>query len=53
MTERPTEPDHAAEFDAFYAATAARVVAAVYAMPGDLAEAGNAVQEASVRAWQR
>ncbi|SBT51690.1 SigE family RNA polymerase sigma factor [Micromonospora narathiwatensis] len=45
-----TRPD---EFDAFYTATARRVVHHVYALCGDLAEAQDAVQEAYARAWQR
>jgi RNA polymerase sigma-70 factor (ECF subfamily) len=40
-------------FDEFYGATGRRVVAQVYAMIGDLAEAEDAVQEAYARAWRR
>ncbi|WP_165989075.1 SigE family RNA polymerase sigma factor [Streptomyces sp. YIM 98790] len=41
------------DFDAFYAATAPRLVTVVYALTGDLAEAEDAVQEAYARAWER
>jgi RNA polymerase sigma-70 factor (ECF subfamily) len=41
------------DFDAFYAATARRVIHHVYAVSGDLAEAQDAAQEAYARAWQR
>jgi RNA polymerase sigma-70 factor (ECF subfamily) len=40
-------------FDAFYAATARRMVAAVYALTGNLADAEDAVHEAYARAWAR
>ena len=42
-----------AGFDEFYAATNRAVVAQVYAMVGNLAEAEDAVAEAYARAWQR
>jgi RNA polymerase sigma-70 factor (ECF subfamily) len=42
-----------AGFDEFYGATNRTVVAQVYAMVGDLAEAEDAVAEAYARAWQR
>ena len=41
------------DFDAFYLASARRVVAYVYALCGDLAEAQDVTQEAFARAWQR
>jgi RNA polymerase sigma-70 factor (ECF subfamily) len=41
------------EFDAFYAATGARVMGQVYVMVGDRCEAEDAVAEAYARAWQR
>jgi RNA polymerase sigma-70 factor (ECF subfamily) len=41
------------DFDGFYAATRDRLLHALYAMTGDLAEAQDVVQEAYARAWQR
>ncbi|MGC4779399.1 RNA polymerase sigma factor [Micromonospora chalcea] len=41
------------DFDAFYAATSARVLHQVYAVCGDLGEAQDIVQEAYARAWAR
>ena len=42
-----------AEFDRFYAGTAARLAGQLHAMTGDGAEAQDCVQEAFVRAWAR
>jgi RNA polymerase sigma-70 factor (ECF subfamily) len=41
-----------ADFDAFYLATARRVVVYLYAACGDRAEAQDVAQEAFARAWQ-
>lgn len=41
------------EFDAFYQGSRQRVVTALYALTGDLAEAQDVTQEAYARAWQR
>lgn len=46
-----TDPD-SADFDAFYAASARRVLLAVYALCGDLGDAEDILQEAYARAWQ-
>jgi DNA-directed RNA polymerase specialized sigma24 family protein len=43
----------AVAFDAFYAASAPRLVRQLHAMTGDLTEAQDCVQEAFARAWQR
>ncbi|MGH3735671.1 MAG: RNA polymerase sigma factor [Micromonosporaceae bacterium] len=41
------------DFTAFYEGTRDRVLASVYALTGDLAEAQDITQEAYARAWQR
>jgi len=41
------------EFDAFYAATGARVMGQIYLMIGDRGQTEDAVAEAYARAWQR
>ncbi|WP_052397651.1 SigE family RNA polymerase sigma factor [Streptomyces sp. NRRL F-5123] len=51
MTAQPAE--RTADFDDFYAATAKKMVAVVFAVTGDLGEAEDAVQEAYARAWTR
>lgn len=45
--------DPQADFDTFYAATARRLVAVVYALTGNLADAEDAVHEAYARAWAK
>jgi RNA polymerase sigma-70 factor (ECF subfamily) len=45
--------DRTEDFDGFYVATRERLLHALYAMTGDLAEAQDVVQEAYARAWQR
>ncbi|MCW2713001.1 MAG: SigE family polymerase sigma factor [Frankiales bacterium] len=45
--------DIPSSFDAFYTATAPRLVRQLHAMTGDLSEAQDCVQEAYARAWQR
>ncbi|MFI6287802.1 SigE family RNA polymerase sigma factor [Streptomyces sp. NPDC051018] len=55
LTERAADGRRTvrAEFDACYAARAGQLIASVYAMTGEVAEAEDAVQEAFARAWQR
>jgi RNA polymerase sigma-70 factor (ECF subfamily) len=45
--------DDSDDFDAFYTATAPRVLHHVYAVCGDLAEAQDVTQEAYARAWRK
>jgi len=45
-------PSSTADFDAFYQASARRVVLYLYAVCGDLAEAQDIAQEAYARSWQ-
>jgi RNA polymerase sigma-70 factor (ECF subfamily) len=44
--------DDTEKFDDFYRGTAPRLLAYLYAVGGDLADAQDAAQEAYVRAWQ-
>ena len=43
----------AEDFDAFYAATSRALLGQLYGLTGDWAEAGDCLQEAYARAWQR
>ncbi len=54
--DRPTERGTAMtedEFDALYLGSYSRLVGALFAMTGDLAEAQDVVQEGFIRAWDR
>jgi RNA polymerase sigma-70 factor (ECF subfamily) len=51
--QEPASETTPQDFDAFYAASARRVIHHVYAVCGDLAEAQDLAQEAYARAWQR
>jgi RNA polymerase sigma-70 factor (ECF subfamily) len=52
-TAEPPVPAAAREFDSFYAATCGDVVAMLYPLTGNLADAQDLAQEAFCRAWQR
>jgi RNA polymerase sigma-70 factor (ECF subfamily) len=46
-------PVHDADFDAFYRATYPSLLAQVYVLTNDWAEAQDCLQEAYARCWQR
>lgn len=52
MNEQPKQ-SRQRDFERFYAESAQRLVAVVYAVTGDVSEAEDAVQEAYARAWPR
>ena len=45
--------ERAEDFDAFYGATSRGLLSQLYGLTGDWAEAGDCLQEAYARAWQR
>lgn len=45
--------DAVEDFDAFYAATSRGLLSQLYGLTGDWAEAGDCLQDAYARAWQR